>query len=222
MANANIPNSIQQSTPVSAPPVEQNFRYIEDFLNTEVAHADGTVPFASLPAGPSGAVPVSAAQLTPKGYVDRRAPRMLGFRSQSSQGLHVTSATPKDMAVDFRFTMPDLVSGQYLRFWFMVPRIRLISVGGTPGAGVSIRLEMRVGSKVVCMGQTAVSNLAGLTPENQPSLFGERIVNSPSELGAVGTQVTVKAFGSIPHHTKGGWQPLGTTDHPYQFGVEVI
>lgn len=68
MTAANIPNTIVNLTPADAVPVQQNFAYVETFLNSEVINRDGSVAMTgplSLPEAPTQTL-----QAATKGYVD--------------------------------------------------------------------------------------------------------------------------------------------------------
>jgi microcystin-dependent protein len=72
MADADIPNTIQNNTPADAAPVQQNYAYIEQFINSELINRDGSVAMVA-PLALSGD-PVNPTEAATKGYVDAIIP----------------------------------------------------------------------------------------------------------------------------------------------------
>lgn len=97
MATLAIPNSnFVAGTPAVADEVDANFEAVRSFVQTEVAHKDGTNAFTAFPTLPS-VNPSSSTHPAPKGYVDTAdASRLLTVNSGQQRCLFGSSTVTTD------------------------------------------------------------------------------------------------------------------------------
>ena len=111
MATANIPNSITPNTPAEAAPIQANYDYVEDFLNNDVVHVDGTKAFTGVPSGPS-TNPSSDNQFTRKRYVDDRTKLIFEHNVTTDTGQWASHGSDFDwLGVSKPFTFPEILPG---------------------------------------------------------------------------------------------------------------
>lgn len=228
MTTVNVPNNITAGTAISAPPVHENFQYLEGILNDDMIHADGSKPFEAIPTVPA-LDPSSDNQLTRKKYVDN-GPRVLARRQHtSSTAFAVGGAGPTDSGIStIDFVMPSLRGGtnpQLLELSLFVPKFTLAQdAQGWPPEGSAMGVSLRPTAdttKNLVFGQAITTASNGFT--SHPSLYAKRTwtASDAAFLAAPGATVGLKVYIEMGN-IAGQFQLLGSADFPCEFVVRVI
>jgi hypothetical protein len=228
MATASVSNTFVSGTAAIAADVNTNFSDITGFINTECIQKDASLAFTSIPSGPA-TDPTSANQFTRKAYVDAKAPRVVGFKPHSTTSLWVdTHSSKTELGVNFTFTMPTLLAGQYLKVSAMIPEFELGQDSAFPEGGFGMKVYLHKDSDagtILAYGKSSVSSARGFAPEGSPSLYFQRLwtpTDATASIGAAGATITVKSYGLMEVNSTGKWRLQGSAGAPIQYTVEVV
>lgn len=224
MATASTTYTFTDGTAAVADEVNQNFTDVVSFLNDSVVHRDGSNAFTAVPTGPS-TDPSTDNHLTRKAYVDKKAGYVVARKVHTSISEYVDGASKADFDVNFTFTVPELLSGQYLKISAMVPKFELGADSSYPEVGTALKFYLETsGGTILAYGQSSVNDALGFDETGAPSLYCQRLWTA-SELTAVsldaGDTVTVKSRGAMTT-AAGKFRLKGESGSPIQFAVEVV
>jgi hypothetical protein len=228
MATASVSNTFVSGAAAIAADVNTNFNDLTGFINSEVIQKDASLAFTAIPSGPA-TDPTTANQFTRKAYVDARAPRVVAIKPHSTSSNWVdTHASKTELGVNFTFTVPTLLTGQYLKISAMIPQFELGQDSAYPEGGLGMKVYLHKtddSGTILAYGQSSVSSARGFAAEGSPSLYFQRLW-TPSDvtasIGASGATVTVKSYGLMDVNSTGKWRLLGGAGSPVQYTVEVV
>jgi hypothetical protein len=216
MATASLPNTITAGTPAVAAEVQGNDQYLEDFLNNDVAHVDGSKPFTTHPTGPAGSPSNDLQYLTLGGLKARN--KILSKRNHPTVSLNMDDGAIQESGITLpQFVMPDLSGGEmavYLKA--VIPQIEVFAhEGDTPDSQMKLQAFLRNGTTVVGYASILQGVTIGLgINDDVPTLTVEQYLFDNSKITA-GANVNIKLEGRLAREG-GRMQFIGTTDAPIQ------
>lgn len=204
MATLILANTFTALTNAESSEVNENFNDIVTFINTEVAHLDGSLAFTGVPSGPDED-PASANQLARKAYVDAR----------SADAENITTGTlvvPRGGTGKSSVTAGNYLKGAGTDAMVEVTPKALVQEGlgiVTPSGSTNRRISFGTGTLTWAGGSSSIAHTMDFTGINvivctPNSLFGEFSV---SVVSYAANQVTVQG------HRIGGY--TGTAGFSY-------
>lgn len=220
MPTANVPNSIVPGEPITATPVDDNFSYLETWLNANAIQADGSKAFAVLPSAPADVLPSVDTQLITKKALDDRS-ALAFFTEHTNQRTGVAYGTTWRAldVVSADFTMPIIQPGRLFVVEVEIPIIQIADRGGWPTGGVPLDLALFMGPTFGSMERVAVKRTLApaapsFLPDGSASVTVKRKFRNNLQFASLSTQ-KVEVRGRIPVGP-GEFTVNGNPEYPIQ------